>query len=162
MAPHDSAALFDADRDHVEETIEVVSTDNVVPIKVSEQPDRTEAEAAVKTLIAYTGEDAERRPGDPGGRQSLDEWFAAMNDAETLLSKTFDEVEAIMHVLLRDIPFHSHCEHHKRRCGKAHVAYMPRGVVGISNWRAWSMPCPSVPDSGADDGRGGADHRAGA
>ena len=139
MAPHDSAALFDADRDHVEETIEVVSTDNVVPIKVSEQPNRTEAEAAVKTLIAYTGEDAER----PGVQETpkrvvkaFDEWFGGYEiDADTLLSKTFDEVEGYQDmVLLRDVPFHSHCEHHMAPIvGKAHVAYMPRGrVVGIS------------------------------
>ena len=103
------------------------------------QPSRGDAEAAVKTLIAYTGEDAER----PGVQETpkrvvkaFDEWFGGYQiDVDAVLSKTFDEVEGYQDmVLLKDIPFHSHCEHHMAPIiGKAHVAYMPRGrVVGIS------------------------------
>ena len=139
MAPHDNAALYDTDRDIVDETISVTSTDNVVPMKATATPTRSDAEAAVKTLIGYTGENPER-PGvlETPKRvvKAFDEWFGGYEiDADGLLSKTFDEVEGYHDmVLLKDIPFHSHCEHHMAPIiGKAHVAYMPRGrVVGIS------------------------------
>ena len=139
MAPHDNAALYDTDRDIVDETISVTSNDNVVPMKATVAPTRSDAEAAVKTLIGYTGENPER-PGvlETPKRvvKAFDEWFGGYEiDADGLLSKTFDEVEGYHDmVLLKDIPFHSHCEHHMAPIiGKAHVAYMPRGrVVGIS------------------------------
>ena len=139
MAPHESAALYDHELDLIDDVSESSGPDNVVRMNTTTQPSRGDAEAAVKTLIAYTGEDAER----PGVQETpkrvvkaFDEWFGGYQiDVDAVLSKTFDEVEGYQDmVLLKDIPFHSHCEHHMAPIiGKAHVAYMPRGrVVGIS------------------------------
>ena len=139
MAPHDSAALYDHDIEVIDEGIDCSDVHPLVQIKSTLPPNRADAEAAVKTLISYTGENADR-PGvlETPKRvvKAFDEWFGGYKiDADGLLSKTFDEVEGYQDmVLLRDIPFHSHCEHHMAPIiGKAHVAYMPKGrVVGIS------------------------------
>jgi len=102
------------------------------------RPSREEAEAAVRTLLAWAGDD----PGREGlletpGRvtRAYGEFFAGYDqDAGTVLSKTFKDVGGYDDiVLVRDIPFNSHCEHHMVPfVGKAHIAYLPHdGVVEI-------------------------------
>lgn len=103
------------------------------------RPTREQAEAAVRTLLAWTGDDP-RREGllDTPGRvaRAFEEFFAGYKiDPVDVLARTFEEVEGYDEiVLLKDIPFESHCEHHMAPIiGRAHVAYLPdRRVVGIS------------------------------
>ena len=103
------------------------------------RPSRAEAAAAVRTLIRWAGDD----PGREGLMDTPDrvlrayaEWFGGYNeDPVTLLERTFGEsggYDGI--VLLRDVRFVSHCEHHMAPVlGRAHVAYLPGArVVGIS------------------------------
>ena len=104
-----------------------------------DRPRREEAEDAVRTLIRWAGDDPEREGllGTPQRvTKSYQEYFAGYGiDPMELLQRTFEEVDGYDEmVLLRDIPFESHCEHHLAPIiGKAHVAYMPRRrVVGIS------------------------------
>ena len=105
----------------------------------AERPSRAEAEAAVRTLIRWAGDD----PGREGLRDTPDrvvrayqEWFAGYDeDPEDLLQRTFEEVGGYDEiVLLRDIRFTSHCEHHMAPIfGRAHIGYLPRNrVVGLS------------------------------
>ncbi|MFG1343589.1 GTP cyclohydrolase I FolE [Xanthobacter autotrophicus DSM 431] len=103
------------------------------------RPTRKEAEAAVRTLLAYLGEDPAREGLlDTPKRvvKAYDELFSGYGeDADELLDRTFGEIGTFDDfVLLRDIPFHSHCEHHMVPfVGKAHVAYFPvERVVGLS------------------------------
>ncbi|MEP9351967.1 GTP cyclohydrolase I FolE [Xanthobacter sp. KR7-65] len=103
------------------------------------RPSRAEAEAAVKTLLAYLGEDPAREGLlDTPKRvvKAYDELFSGYGeDADALLERTFGEIGTFDDfVLLRDIPFHSHCEHHMVPfVGKAHIAYFPvERVVGLS------------------------------
>ena len=105
----------------------------------SRRPSQAEAEAAVRTLIRWAGDDP-RREGlrDTPGRvvRAYQEWFAGYDeDPNDLLQRTFEEVGGYDEiVVLRDIHFHSHCEHHLAPIiGRVHVAYLPdRRVVGIS------------------------------
>jgi len=106
---------------------------------LAKRPSRSEAEAAVRTLLAYIGEDPAREGLlDTPQRvvKAYDEMFAGYGeDAGELLERTFGEIGTFDDfVLLRDIPFHSHCEHHMVPfSGKAHVAYFPvERVVGLS------------------------------
>ena len=103
------------------------------------RPTREEAEAAVRTLIRWAGDDPEReglRDTPARVTRSYGELFAGYDeDPHVLLERTFDEVEGYDEiVLLRDIRVESHCEHHMVPIiGRAHVAYLPRNrVVGIS------------------------------
>ena len=103
------------------------------------RPSRAEAEAAVRTLIRWAGDDPGREGLlDTPARvvRSYAELFSGYEvDPHALLARTFDEVEGYDEiVLLRDIRFESHCEHHMVPIiGRAHVAYLPRRrVVGIS------------------------------
>ncbi len=103
------------------------------------RPTRQEAEAAVRTLLAYAGDDPLREGlRDTPGRvvRAYSEFFAGYGqDPLEALSRTFEEVEGYDEmVLVRDIEFESHCEHHMVRFeGRAHVAYLPeRRVVGLS------------------------------
>jgi len=105
----------------------------------SRRPDQAEAEAAVHTLIAYAGDDPAREGLiDTPSRvvRSFEEFFAGyLDDPVDILERTFEETDGYDEmVLLRDIEFVSHCEHHMVPIiGKAHVAYLPRTrVVGIS------------------------------
>jgi len=105
----------------------------------SQRPDIVAAEAAVRTLIAYAGDDPAREGLiDMPSRvvRSFDEFFAGyLDDPVEILERTFEETDGYDEmVLLRDIEFVSHCEHHMVPIiGKAHVAYLPRTrVVGIS------------------------------
>ena len=103
------------------------------------RPSREEAEAAVRTLIAWAGDDP-RREGliDTPRRvtEAYGEWFAGYGgDAAKELTRTFEDVQGYDDiVLLRGIDVTSFCEHHMAPfIGKATVAYLPRGkVVGLS------------------------------
>ena len=103
------------------------------------KPTRQEAEAAVKTLLSFVGENADR-PGllETPKRvvRAYEDWFSGYNDIpKEVLSKTFDELEGYDEIImLRDIRIESHCEHHIAPfIGSAHVAYLPnKRVVGIS------------------------------
>ncbi|RLQ87988.1 GTP cyclohydrolase I FolE [Notoacmeibacter ruber] len=105
----------------------------------NERPTRSEAEEAVRTLLRYIGED-ETREGlqDTPSRvvRAYEEMFAGYEqDPEQILGRTFEEVAGYKDiVLIRDIAFHSHCEHHMVPIhGKAHIAYLPDGkVLGLS------------------------------
>ncbi|WP_416897019.1 MAG: GTP cyclohydrolase I FolE [Minwuia sp.] len=103
------------------------------------RPSREEAEAAVRTLIEWAGDD----PGREGLLdtpkrvvRAYEEFFAGYDeDPEEVLGRTFEEVEGYDDiVMLRDVRLETHCEHHMVPIiGKAHVAYFPDGkVVGIS------------------------------
>jgi GTP cyclohydrolase IA len=103
------------------------------------RPSRADAEAAVRVLIEWAGDD----PGREGLRatpgrvvRSFEEFFQGyQTDPVELLQRTFEETEGYDEmVVLRDIRFESHCEHHMAPIiGKAHVAYLPNSrVVGIS------------------------------
>jgi GTP cyclohydrolase I len=103
------------------------------------KPDRAEVEAAVRTIIRWTGDDPDRdglAETPKRVTKAFEEYFRGYaQDPEEILTKTFEEIEGYDEmVLLRGIPFESHCEHHMAPIiGKAWVAYIPTGrVVGIS------------------------------
>ena len=105
----------------------------------NDRPSREAAEAAVRTILAYSGDDPDREGLlDTPDRvvRALDEHFGGYaKDPAAMLRRTFEEVEGYDEiVLLRDIPFVSHCEHHMAPIvGVAHVGYLPENrVVGIS------------------------------
>ncbi len=112
---------------------------NAVEALPSSRPSRAEAEAAVRTLIAWTGDNPDREGLlETPARvvKAFGELYAGYDqDPKTILERTFKEVGGYDDiVLVRDIPFHSHCEHHMVPfVGKAHIAYLPHdGVVGLS------------------------------
>ena len=103
------------------------------------RPSRDEAEAAVRTLLRWTGDDPTREGLiDTPSRvvRSYEEFFEGYTiDPVNLLERTFEETDGYDEiVLLRDIRLESHCEHHMVPIiGRCHVAYLPhRRVVGIS------------------------------
>jgi len=103
------------------------------------KPSRTEAEAAVRTLIRWAGDDPNREglTGTPDRVvRAWEEFFRGYDqDPQDILARTFEEIEGYDEmVVLKDIRFESHCEHHILPIiGLAHVAYLPkRRVVGIS------------------------------
>jgi GTP cyclohydrolase I len=104
-----------------------------------EYPTQQEAEAAVRTLIRWAGDDPSREGLlDTPKRvaKAYRELFSGYDMVpEDVLSKTFSEVAGYKDiVIVRDIPFHSHCEHHMVPFhGMAHIAYIPdHGVLGLS------------------------------
>jgi GTP cyclohydrolase I len=106
---------------------------------LSERPSRAEAESAIRTLLRWAGDDPDREGLlDTPGRvaRAYEEFFAGYSkDPVEILSTTFSEVEGYDEmVVLTNIRFESHCEHHMAPIiGKAHVAYLPdHRVVGIS------------------------------
>lgn len=106
---------------------------------MSERPSRADAEAAVRTLLAYIGDDPDREGLIDTPKRfvgAYEDWFQGYKeDPEAMLSTTFEEVEGYDDlVLLKDIKVESHCEHHVApMLGKAHVAYLPSDrVVGLS------------------------------
>ena len=103
------------------------------------RPSKEEAMAAVRTLLAWTGDNPEReglRDTPKRVVEAFEEWFQGYTaDPKKELSRTFEDVQGYDDmVLLRDIDVESHCEHHMAPfLGKAYVAYMPTAkVVGIS------------------------------
>lgn len=100
---------------------------------------RAAAEDAVRVLLRWAGEDPAREGlRDTPGRvvEAYRDWFSGYGeDPESYLARTFEEVAGYDEmIVLRDIEFESHCEHHMAPIiGKAHVGYLPDGrVVGIS------------------------------
>ena len=105
----------------------------------NDKPSREQAEAAVRTLLSWAGD-------DPGREGLVDtpkrvvtafgDWFSGYaDDPRAYLARTFEEVAGYDEmIVLRDIQFESHCEHHMAPIiGRAHVGYLPNGkVVGIS------------------------------
>ena len=103
------------------------------------RPSREEAENAVRTLVRWAGDDPNREglAGTPERVvRAYEEFFAGYHDDPVeILQRTFEEVEGYDEmVLLRNIRFESHCEHHMAPIlGRAHIAYLPdHRVVGIS------------------------------
>jgi len=103
------------------------------------RPSRTDVETAVRTLIEWAGDDPDREGlrGTPGRvARSYEEFFRGYDtDPVELLQRTFEEIEGYDEmVVLKDIRFESHCEHHMAPIiGRAHLAYLPsHRVVGIS------------------------------
>ncbi|HXQ51351.1 MAG TPA: GTP cyclohydrolase I FolE [Stellaceae bacterium] len=103
------------------------------------RPSREDAEAAVRLLLQYAGDDPDREGllGTPSRVvRSFEEYFSGYDeDPVELLARTFEETDGYDEmVVLKDIRFESHCEHHIAPIiGKAHVAYLPATrVVGIS------------------------------
>jgi GTP cyclohydrolase I len=104
-----------------------------------DRPSREEAETAVRTLIRWAGDDPDREglAGTPSRVvRAYEEFFSGYGiDPVEVLSRTFEETEGYDEmVVLRDIRFESHCEHHMAPIiGRAHIAYLPRRrVIGIS------------------------------
>lgn len=123
--------------DAILETLKNVESRKILPTE--ERPSREEAEEAVRTLLKWMGEDIEREGLlDTPKRvaKAYLEMFGGYDmNADETLGRTFEEVGGYDDmVLVRDIPFHSHCEHHMVPIiGKAHVAYLPDGrVLGLS------------------------------
>lgn len=105
----------------------------------SKRPSRDEALKAVRTLLAWAGDNPDREGLRDTPKRVVDaygEWFEGYDaDPAQELSRTFEDVQGYDDmVLLRDIEVESHCEHHMAPfIGKAYVAYIPREkVVGIS------------------------------
>jgi GTP cyclohydrolase I len=103
------------------------------------RPSQAEAEEAVRTLIRWAGDDPAREGllGTPERvvRSYLEFFSGYDSDPVEILQRTFEEIEGYDEmVVLRDIRFESHCEHHMAPIiGRAHVAYLPSSrVVGIS------------------------------
>ena len=103
------------------------------------RPTQKEAEEAVRTLLRYIGDDPDREGLRDTPRRvvkSYGEIYGGYtHDPEEVLGRTFEEVAGYDDiVLVKDIPFFSHCEHHMVPIiGKAHVAYLPDGrVLGLS------------------------------
>jgi len=103
------------------------------------KPSREEVEAAVKTIIRWSGDDPARdglKETPARVAKAYTEYFRGYDqDPEAILQKTFEEIEGYDEmIVLRGIRFESHCEHHMAPIiGRAWVAYIPNGrVVGIS------------------------------
>jgi GTP cyclohydrolase I len=105
----------------------------------SDRPTRDEAEAAIRTLLRWAGDDPDReglRDTPARVARAYQEFFVGYaTDPTAMLARTFEETEGYDEiVLLRDIRLESTCEHHMAPIiGRVHVAYLPhRRVVGIS------------------------------
>ncbi|WP_337266051.1 GTP cyclohydrolase I FolE [Oryzifoliimicrobium ureilyticus] len=106
---------------------------------LNRKPSKEEAEAAVRTLLKWAGDDPDREGLlDTPARvtRAFKELFAGYDvEPEDILARQFEEVAGYDDlVLVSDIPFFSHCEHHMVPfVGKAHIAYLPnKAVVGLS------------------------------
>jgi len=103
------------------------------------RPSREEAERAIRTLLLWAGDDPAReglRDTPARVARAYEDWFSGYNeDPEEFLQRTFEEVEGYDDmIVLKDIRFESHCEHHLAPIiGRVHVGYLPNNkVVGIS------------------------------
>ena len=109
------------------------------PLSAPKRPSQEEAEAAVRTLLAWAGEDPSREGLLDTPRRVVEaygDWYSGYGeDPREFLERTFKEVAGYDEmIVLRDIEFESHCEHHMAPIiGKVHIGYLPNGkVVGIS------------------------------
>ena len=99
------------------------------------KPTREEAEKAVHTLLRWAGDDPSREGlADTPARvaKAFEDWFSGYDqNPEEYLTRTFEEIEGYDDmVILRDIRFESHCEHHLAPIiGRAHVGYLPTNRV---------------------------------
>ena len=107
--------------------------------RVIARPSRVEAEEAIRTLLLWAGDDPGREGlADTPARvaRAYEDWFSGYkDDPEEYLQRTFEEVEGYDEmIVLKDIRFESHCEHHLAPIiGRAHIGYLPNNkVVGIS------------------------------
>jgi GTP cyclohydrolase I len=114
-------------------------TNKTIKAAKPRRPSREQAEQAVSTLLRWAGEDPEREGLlDTPKRvaRAYEDWFSGYKDDPVrFLKRTFEEVEGYDEmIVLRDIAFESHCEHHMAPIiGKAHIGYLPNSkVVGIS------------------------------
>ena len=105
----------------------------------NKKPTREEAEAAVRTMLAWTGDNPDREGLVETPKRvvrAYEQFFAGYEmDPKEVLSKVFEEVEGYDEmVIVKDIRVESHCEHHNVPIlGKAHVGYLPnKRIVGIS------------------------------
>jgi GTP cyclohydrolase I len=106
---------------------------------VRAMPTRAQAEEAIRTLLRWAGDDPTREGlKDTPARvaRAFEDWFSGYkDDPEAYLARTFEEVDGYDEmVVLRDIRFESHCEHHLAPIiGHVHIGYLPvKKVVGIS------------------------------
>jgi GTP cyclohydrolase I len=104
-----------------------------------DRPTREEAEAAVRTLIRWSGDNPDREGLVETPQRvvkAFEQFYSGYGqDPKAILNTLFEEVEGYGDiVLVRDIVFHTHCEHHMVPFfGKAHIAYYPsKGVIGLS------------------------------
>lgn len=110
-----------------------------MPMADSRKPTQAQAEAAVRTLLEWAGEDPDREGLLDTPRrvaEAYGDWFSGYSEnPRDYLERTFEEVAGYDElIVLRDIEYESHCEHHMAPIiGKVHVGYLPDGkVVGIS------------------------------
>ncbi len=103
------------------------------------QPNREDAEQAVRTLLGWAGDDPDREglKNTPSRVvRAFEDWFSGYReDPVDFLRRTFYQVDGYDEmIVLRDISFESHCEHHMAPIiGKVHIGYIPnKNVVGIS------------------------------
>ena len=103
------------------------------------RPSRDQAEKAVRTLLLWAGEDPDREGLAETPRRvafAYEDWFSGyQEDPVRFLKRTFEEVDGYDEmIVLRNIEFESHCEHHMAPIiGRAHVGYLPTNkIVGIS------------------------------
>jgi GTP cyclohydrolase I len=109
------------------------------PTPSEPRPSREEAERAIRTLLLWAGDDPQReglRDTPARVARAYEDWFSGYSvDPEEFLQRTFEEVEGYDDmIVLKDIRFESHCEHHLAPIiGRVHVGYLPTNkVVGIS------------------------------
>lgn len=103
------------------------------------RPSREEAERAIRTLLLWAGDDPTREgllETPERVARAYEDWFSGYNvDPEEFMRRTFEEVEGYDDmIVLKDIRFESHCEHHLAPIiGRVHIGYLPTSkVVGIS------------------------------
>ena len=123
--------------------------DSSPAVRRPSRPSRQEAEAAVRTLLQWTGDDPDREGlRDTPARvvRAYEEFFSGYAvDPVEFLNRTFSETEGYDEiVVLRDIRVESHCEHHMVPIvGKAHVGYLPKNrSSGSARSHGWSKPMP--------------------
>lgn len=114
-------------------------SEKIANLASRKRPSREEAERAVRTLLMWAGDDPNReglRDTPARVARAFEDWFSGYNDdPEEYMRRTFEEIEGYDEmVVLKDIRFESHCEHHLAPIiGRAHIGYLPnKKVVGIS------------------------------